>query len=285
MSAGVNAPTVLLLTDEAHPELHPDDRPLVEAFIGAGWRVRAAVWSGSIPGGDLALIRSTWDYTSRLAEFLAVVESVAARMPLWNPAGTVRWNSDKSYLDELGRAGIPVPATAVIRQGSDRELDSVLHQLGTDEVVVKPLIGAGGYRTHRMRAGMDRAWRDAVGHEDLLVQEFIPEVVSDGEWSLLHFGGEYSHAVLKRASAGEFRVQPQHGGEWESREPAREIRAAAARVLAAVQHPWLYARVDGVMTRRGFVLMELELIEPQLFFEASPDAARRLVQRCIALRA
>lgn len=276
---------MLLLTDADHPDLHADDLPLVEAFVQAGWRVRPTVWSGPIPAGDLALVRSTWDYTSHVAEFLAAVDHVASRMPLWNPANTVRWNADKNYLLELGRKDIPIPATTVVERGSDRSLAEVLLELDCSEVVVKPVVGAGGYRTLRLDAHANEAWRSAVAVEDLLVQEFVPEVITRGEWSLLHFGGEFSHAVLKRASDGEFRVQPQHGGGWQLQQPDRELSAAAERVLAAVEHPWVYARVDGVMTDRGFVLMELELVEPQLFFGVHPGAAKRLVQLCEELLA
>lgn len=268
---------MLLLTEAALPELTDDDDPLREAFASAGWQVRPAVWSDPIVDADLALIRSTWDYTSRAEEFLARLDEIALRMPLWNPAATVRWNADKRYLMQLADAGIPVPATTMVPRGSTTDLADVLQELASDEVVIKPLVGAGGYRTWRAGAGDEVAWAAAIQTHDLLVQRYLPEVASEGEWSLVFLAGSYSHAVIKLPAGGEFRVQQQHGGTWRVAQPGTGLVAAAERVLAAIPHPWQYARIDGIQAGGQFVLMEAELIEPQLFLPSAPGSAERLV--------
>jgi glutathione synthase/RimK-type ligase-like ATP-grasp enzyme len=270
-------PQLLLLTEPALPELTDDDLPLLQAFRDAGWDARPAVWSDPIPDADVAIIRSTWDYVGRLDEFLDVLDATARRMQLWNPAETVRWNADKGYLLELSRAGIPMPATTVVRRGSTLDFGAVLGELGADEVVVKPLVGAGGSRTWRGRAGDDVAWAASLANSDVLVQRYVPEVATAGEWSLVFFGDTYSHAVIKHPGAGEFRVQEQYGGSWRAATPQSWMIRAAERVLESIPHSWRYARIDGIVVGGEFLLMEAELIEPQCFFPAAPGSAGMLV--------
>lgn len=270
------APVVLLLTAEHLPALAADDQPLLGAFRDAGWDPRPTVWSGPIPGAELAIIRSCWDYTERVGDFLAAVEAIGERMPLWNPAATVRWNADKRYLLELAGRGVVVPTSTVTEPGDPRTLRDVTRELGSDDLVLKPVVGASGQGVTRLAAGDELAWHIATAAQPMLVQEFVPAVVAEGEWSLIWFHGGYSHAVRKRARPGEFRVQEEHGGTVESADPGPGIVEAAARALAAVPHPWHYARVDGVVREGEFLVMEVELIEPQLFLTGS-GAARRLV--------
>jgi glutathione synthase/RimK-type ligase-like ATP-grasp enzyme len=268
---------VVLLTAAELPELHHDDAPLLAALASAGWQALPTIWTGEIPSAELALVRSCWDYTERPSAFLQTIDEVDRRMPLWNPAVTVRWNADKRYLFALAEHGIPIPVTLHVRQGDGRSLAAVLAAVGGDEVVVKPLVGASGIDTWRARAGDESRWREAVDARDLLVQRFVPEVLSGGEWSLVFFADGYSHAVVKRAARDEFRVQVEHGGMVEVAEPTAAVIAAARRTLSVVPHPWRYARVDGIETATGFLVMEVELIEPELFFEVAPGAAERFV--------
>lgn len=270
-------PRLLLLTESALPELTDDDLPLLQAFRDAGWDARPAVWSDPIPDAEVAIIRSTWDYVARSEEFLAVLGSAAARMQLWNPVETVRWNADKRYLLELARAGVPMPATTVVRRGSSLDFREVLSELGAAEVVVKPLVGAGGNRTWLGRQGDDVAWAASVSTSDVLVQRYVPEVATAGEWSLVFLAGEYSHAVIKHPGSNEFRVQEQYGGTWRPAIAERWMIRAAERVLEQIAFRWRYARIDGIVSGGEFMLMEAELIEPQCFFPAAPGSAERLV--------
>lgn len=284
MTIASSKPRVLLLTEQQLPELIPDEQPLIAAFRAAGCDVRPAVWSDPVPDADLALIRTTWDYTSRLREFLSALETISKRMTLWNPIETVRWNIDKRYLLELAAAGIAMPATTVCTAGSGATLDQVMQELGSRDLVVKPLVGAGGRDTWRAAPGCDAEWSAALAARDLLVQRYLPEVTGAGEWSLMFINGTFTHATLKRPAEGEFRVQEDHGGTWTTAVPSASAIRAAEQVLGAVPYDWRYARVDGVMVDGAFLLMEVELIEPQLFFPAAPIAASMLVEAATGLR-
>jgi glutathione synthase/RimK-type ligase-like ATP-grasp enzyme len=153
--------------------------------------------------------------------------------------------------------------------------------------VVKPLVSASAWRTFVTETGTavvdERAWRELLGGSDGMVQEFIPEVQTAGEWSLIFFGGAFSHAVLKRPRAGDFRVQAELGGTAVLAEPPGALLDGARKVLALVEEPLLFARVDGVERNGGFLLMELELIEPQLFLGADVGAPARFADAIVAV--
>jgi glutathione synthase/RimK-type ligase-like ATP-grasp enzyme len=242
-----------LATSEDLPELDPDDARLREAL---GGDAEPAVWSD--PGVDWSaydavLIRSVWDYFLRHEEFLAWVDRVP--VPMWNPAGTIRWNSEKSYLRELEAAGVETIPTAW--EG----------EVPWDDAILKPTVAGGSL-------GLRRAGKGERVEPGWMAQPFLPEVVSAGELSLVFFDGEFSHAIRKTPAEGDIRVQPEHGGRVEAAEPTAEELAAAERVLAAAGRDLLYARVDFVGDR---LLIELEAIEPRFFFGCAPGAERRLV--------
>lgn len=270
-------PTVTLLTGANYPDLARDDLVLKAAFDADGWHTQVVQWRAPAPSADLALIRSCWDYRPEPDAFRAALARHDTTAPLVNPLGTVEWNLDKRYLLELASAGAPVPPTRVVPRGTAPALASLLADLEADEVVVKPVVGAGGEQTWRFRAGDAAHWEAVAGSEDFLVQPFLPEVVTEGEVSLVFLHGSYAHAVVKRARDGEFRVQEEHGGTVAPWDAPRAVRAAAELVLAATPHPWRYARVDGIVTAAGFRLMELELVEPELFFRAAAGSAAGFV--------
>lgn len=279
MKASVStAQTIVMLTGANYPDLAADDRVLAGAFRAAGWTVTIQRWQDAAPEGDLALVRSCWDYMSAPEHFLETLQGIATRMPLWNPIETIQWNLDKRYLVELAEAGAPVPQTCVIPAGERPALDAVLDALNVDEVVLKPVVGAGGEDTWRIARGDEARWVAAVGRRAALVQPFLREVLSDGEVSLTFLDGGYSHAVVKHAAAGEFRVQEEHGGRVTAWTAPAEVVAMGESVLKAVRHPWRYARVDGIITAEGFRLMELELVEPELFFRYEEGSAEAFVQ-------
>ncbi|HEX2190444.1 MAG TPA: hypothetical protein VHG51_16165 [Longimicrobiaceae bacterium] len=284
--------TVLFATSEEHPALTGDDRIAAEALRERGVGVEPLVWSrpgAAAPDGVRAVvIRSCWDYHLREDAFRAWISALEERgTPLVNPPGLVRWNLHKGYLLELEARGIPVVPTARVRGGDERTLREHLDSAGWEEGVVKPAVSLSAYETWRVRRD------DAAGHEarfrrlrergDVLVQRYLPEIVSGGEWSLVFFGDEFSHAVRKRPKPGDFRVQVEHGGSSRPEDPPRALVHAAARVLEVLPHPPTYARVDGVAVGGRFLLMELECIDPVLFFSAHPAAAARFAERIVSL--
>jgi glutathione synthase/RimK-type ligase-like ATP-grasp enzyme len=270
---------IVLATCQSKPAATSSDGLLAAALERGGAEVVARPWDEIDPAGDpgIVCLRSTWDYHHRLEEFRSWVRGLETRrVPLWNPAETVLWNADKIYLRELAEAGIALPRTAWFEPGRRPEVDGVMREWGLSGVVVKPRVSATAYGTHRVVAGErldDEEWR-SLEASGCLIQEFIPEVASKGEVSLVYLDGTYSHAVLKRPAGGDFRVQTDFGGSLERVKADGRVRAFGDAVLAAFHRPWLYARVDLVDAAAGPVLMELELIEPDLFLE--PAGAERL---------
>jgi glutathione synthase/RimK-type ligase-like ATP-grasp enzyme len=270
------------VTSEEQRGLTPDDRAAIPPFSARGIEVVAVVWTEPLPEGlDALVLRSTWDYHLRLPDFLAWVSAVEARgLPLWNHPATVRWNVDKAYLLEVEARGVPILPTRHAARGSGVSLSVLLSHAGWDQAVVKPTISGGAFGTWRAGGGREDEARFArqLKTMDCLVQPFAPELVASGEWSLLFFRGGYSHAVLKRPAAGDFRVQEEFGGVVAPAEAPPEIVATAARALEAAGQETLYARVDGVVRNGRLELMELELVEPSLFLETSPGAAERFAE-------
>jgi glutathione synthase/RimK-type ligase-like ATP-grasp enzyme len=278
---------VALATSSKVPELTDDDRLLVSALALRGVRAVPAIWDDS--GDDwhrysAVVIRSCWDYHLKYDAFLAwLVRLEAASMRVLNPPPLVRWNSEKTYLRELSGRGIAVVPTRWVEQKESVSLDLLLHETGWNEVVVKPAISASAHETWRSASAPahedDERFRAMVSRGRVLVQPYLDVVAAEGEWSLLFYGGEYSHGVLKRPAANDFRVQLEHGGRSEVLEPAPEVIEAARRALVAGEQGRagsLYARVDGCVIDGAFVLMELELIEPDLFLRSNAAAPDRL---------
>ncbi len=192
------------------------------------------------------------------------------------------WNADKIYLRDLGEAGIALPQTHWFESGERPDCDALLRDWELARAVLKPRISATAFGTHLITAGGtlgEEEWT-ALETSGGLLQAFVPEVESQGELSLVYVDGEFGHAVRKRPASGDFRVQGDFGGSVERIAPAGSARAFGDAVLAAVSRPWLYARVDLVETDRGPVLMELELIEPDLFLTSA--AAARLAAALLA---
>jgi aromatic-L-amino-acid decarboxylase len=281
---------IAFATDAKHADLTDDDRLAAQALGRRGIDVVPLVWSEPPRGPgraclvqdvDAVILRSTWDYHLRLGEFLEWIGTLERQgTPLWNPPGTVRRNVDKAYLLGLRERGVPVIPTIHLRRGSRASLADVLEREGWVDAVIKPAVSGGAWNTWRTQATADDGTRFAehLGEADLLVQPYIHDIVSEGEWSLLFFDGCYSHAVLKRPGIGEFRVQERLGGSVAPAEPDAALRAQAAAALAAANERTLYARVDGVVRDGQFHLNELELLEPSLFLGTSPGSPGRFAE-------
>lgn len=291
-----------LATYAAHPALQPDDVLLADALRRAGATATPVVWNDPAARWDAyngIVLRSTWDYFLVPAEFAAwLAERERASVPLLNPPSVVRWNADKRYLRELAARGVGIVPTRFVEPGDGAAtLAQILEGEGWDAAVAKPAVSAGSHetwRTSRAAAAGDQArFAALVADAAVLVQPFVREIEEDGEWSLLFFGGEFSHAVRKRPARGDFRVQVQFGGVYTAEAPPAGAREAAGRALAEAAAvcgiapaELAYARVDGCMVQGAFALMELELIEPSLFFLQHPPAADRGAQAILqAIRA
>lgn len=244
-----------------------------EALERAGATVEPVEWTdcGDLGRYDLVLPLVAWGYHldyERWLGFLARAE--AARWPMINPPALLRWNSDKEYLTELCDRGIPTVPTLAVEACCDEDLEEARREFDTDWLVIKPPVSASASGTHRIGPAGDLP-PDSRGRA-MIIQPLMEGIATTGEFSLMLFDGEFSHAVVKRPKTGDFRVQPHLGGvTMPSPAPPGAI-ALARQALAAAPAEATYARVDMVPDDDGSLLiMELELIEPALFLDHAPD--------------
>jgi glutathione synthase/RimK-type ligase-like ATP-grasp enzyme len=272
------------------PGLTADDQLCVEALRQRGVEVDGVRWDDATVSWkeyDSVVLRSTWDYHLRPEEFRAWIERCERdRVRLWNPGRLVRWNMDKAYLRDLSAVGVAIPDCEWIERGSKLDLAAAMQERNWDKAVLKPTISASAHQTHVVRRENAPQAQDilseVVGNSGAMLQQFMTQVEEQGEWALLFFGGEFSHAVLKTPKAGDFRVQSEHGGNAEAAQPAPAFLAQARQILSAIPEPALYARVDACDVDGRLVLMELELIEPDLFLRMTREAPARFAAAIMA---
>lgn len=256
---------------------------LQAALDGEGIRAVPTPWTAHVDsadglrGFDRVLPLLAWSYHRDHARWLRACATWRdGGVPMSNPADVLAWNSDKRYLADLAARGVAIPHTTWAGRLTRALLGQAFDETGADELIVKPSVSGGAWRTLRVaRDGIDDAVAEAgAGDGDMLVQPYLPIIASEGETSLLYFGGRLSHAVNKRPVPGDFRVQEVFGGQYAllAEAPTGAVELAE-RTLAAIDAPLLYARIDMVPGADGrWLLMEAELIEPDFYLGV--DAAR-----------
>ncbi len=271
---------IALLTSAKHARLISDDLGLVSAATKAGLTFQPAIWDQAQDWSNFhaVIIRTPWDYFERKDEFLAVLQTIkAGGAKLFNPLETVQWNLDKKYLFELQRLGLPVPRTVLLKQETPAAGLS-----GLSEVVVKPLVSAGGFETHHLKAADYQSFnwqRLPWDGFEFMAQEFLPAILTEGEYSFVFFDGEFSHALRKTPKQGECRVQDDHGGSVHAYAASAQDIAEASAIVRRLPIDHLYCRVDLARHPNGkLMIMEIELIEPELFFRFSQKGEERFVQ-------
>ena len=270
---------IVFATCRAKPDLQNSDVPLAEAFGARGYAVGAAPWNGPrapFAAAAAVLIRSTWDYQDAPDDFSSWLASLPEGRVFNDPA-LMRPNMSKRYLLDLARRGAPLPPTLYVEPDADA-ITAAMDALGLETAVVKPEYRATASGLSLVRRG-DKAGLAAAAAKMAmpgLVQAPVQEISKAGETSFVFIAGGFTHAVTKRPKAGEIRCQAEYGGAAEPAEPPDWAVAEAARILAMVTGEPLYARVDAVVLDGAMRLMEVELIEPELFFTYSPVAAARL---------
>jgi glutathione synthase/RimK-type ligase-like ATP-grasp enzyme len=274
---------IALVSSQDYPELFKGEKLLLPALRELGHEVDVCIWDAPEvvwQSYDAVVIRCPWDYYEKLPQFLAWLDALSVcKVTVINDIETLRWNLNKSYLFELSQAGLPVIPTQLVATSDQRSLQQIFDAMQSEEIVIKPVQSAGAWRTLRLNldnlADAELSFNEWRREQDFLVQAFMPEIVAAGEWSLVYFDGEFSHAVMKRAKDGDFRVQSNHGGTLLKAEAPENICAQALKILQFLPRMPCYARVDGVVRDGAFLLMELELLEPELFLEIEAQAAHR----------
>lgn len=265
-------------------QLQLEEALLLKPLRDRGLRVKRLAWDDPSQNWSRCgalVFRSTWDYFFRYREFAPWLAKVSGQTRLFNSAELLRWNIDKHYLADLQAAGVPIVETVFVEPGSVTPLATVLRKQGWTEAVFKPAISGSARLTYRVGQAtvpsMQGVFADCVAKECMMVQPFMPSVLSQGEFSFIVIDGMCTHAVRKVPKAGDFRVQDDHGGSVLAHVALAEEVAFAEQAVAACPDKPLYARVDAVRDGQGGLrLMELELIEPELFLRFHAPAANRL---------
>lgn len=263
-----------------------EDQLVLDALEKRGYKTKKVAWSDTSfdwAQTKIALFRTTWDYAEKFTEFSDWLIEVSMKTKLVNDYETIIWNLDKHYLTDLKEEGVNIVETCFIEPGDKRTLQELHKELGWENTVLKPAISAAAKDTFKLSRETLVDYEDRYSYlikdEAMMLQPFQEDVLKRGELSLMLIGGEYTHAVLKIAKPGDFRVQDDFGGTVEDYKPAKaEIDLAVAAVKACDQLP-LYARVDIVNDNNGNpAVSELELVEPEMWFRKKEIAADMLAE-------
>jgi len=266
----------------SYPDYNAEDENEVLGKIvkDLGLDFKLEIWSD--PNVDWSqythlLIKSPWDYFDRYPEFLNWCQYIKSlELKVLNDMDTILWNSDKKYLLDVYSKGFQIVPTFFIEKGQHPDLESCFQQFHTDQLVIKPTVSGGSKNTLKLEKNNWRSYQSQIDSflesENYMVQPFIEEIASVGEFSYLYFNGQFSHAVLKSPKSGEFRVQHYFGGQVHQVNPSQNQLQYLQRIVDEFAGKTLYARVDGVWIEGVFYLMELELIEPYLFLFTSESA-------------
>lgn len=272
------------------PTAGASGRLLTNALATAGMIPRIAAWDdAAVPwhAFDGVLLHACWNYHLKFDEFQAWLAALAtSTVPVWNPLEVVQWNSRKTYLSDLARLGIPVLPAVYVGCGDRVRLAEVMQENGWHTAVIKPVIGADGFLTFRVRLATAESAQEllyaAAAHGGAIIQPLASQIEA-GEYSFVFIDSQYSHAMLKTVRHGDFRTGTEHGGTVRLVRPDAALVAEAGAVAARTAAGLLYSRVDALIINGSLTLMELELIEPWLGFDLYPPAATALA-RALAAR-
>ncbi len=292
---------IVLLTEARYENpVHPDwyvnnilleDRLVKEALERRGLRVARKDWATADfnwAQTRYALFRTTWDYFDQFEKFNHWLNQTASLTRFINPVEQIRWNMDKHYLLDLQKAGIAIPETHFISKGSENSLKELHESLGWKDTVLKPTVSGAARHTYRLSDATLEKHEDLFSQlmqkEDFMLQPFQYYIKEKGELSLMVIDGKYTHAVLKVAKKGDFRVQDDFGGTVHDYVPSQKEIDFSERAVAACHPTSVYARVDLFYDNHNqLVVGELELIEPEMWFRKNPEAAELLAEAILPL--
>lgn len=263
-----------------------EDELVINALKEKNLSVVKKDWNDSIFDWETTrsiLFRSTWDYFDKFELFKKWFNKTKNKCLMINSTETIEWNIDKHYLLDLQEHQIPIPNSEFIKRGSSIDLSLLIQKKNWNEIVVKPTISGAAKNTYRLKKEeiiqFGPTWEKLIYKEDFIVQEFQNNVISEGEVAMIVIGGKFTHAVLKKAKEGDFRVQDDFGGSIAIYNPSEEMVKLAEKCTRILTPIPSYARVDIIWDNLGeLAVSELELIEPELWFRLNPNAAQKLAQ-------
>ena len=262
------------------------DEILDEPMAQCGWQVSHVSWRKEHVDWsqyEAVIIRSTWDYQDDADAFVTVLETIEkSGTLLLNSLNVVKWNINKNYLREVQVHGAEIVPTLWLERFDFSLVEGYFEHFETEQIVIKPSISANADNTFWLKKGdflqKKQELQESLKNRQLMVQPFIQSIVDQGEYSLFYFAGEYSHSIIKTPKSGDFRVQEEHGGQLTSISPSEELLTAANKALQTIPEKVLYARVDLVEHQGVFKIMEIELIEPSLYFNLDASAAMKFAK-------
>jgi len=261
-----------------------EDGLLIEALNNLGLKTIKKDWNDSNFNWNstkTAVFRSTWDYFDKFSIFQNWLSQVQNKCALINSYEQIKWNLDKHYLQDLKNWSLPIPKSVFINKMSGTKLKDIATNMKWNHIVVKPTVSGAAKNTFQLKdqeiENFQTNWIRLTNEEDFIVQEFQKNIIKSGEIAVMLFGGKYSHAVLKKAKKGDFRVQDDFGGTVETITPSKEIIDLAEKAIKKLNPTPLYCRVDVILNNQNkAVIIELELIEPELWFRFKIKAADKL---------
>ncbi len=272
------------------PFLLPSEKEFAAFAKKYGINIEPVIWTAenSFIQFDFIIIRTCWDYFLQVNKFLNWLDNIEKdNIIVWNPINVIRKNMHKFYLKEIKSQGTEIIPTIFINKKSSVNLEEEIEKNKWDKAVIKPAISGGAYNTHLIKPGSDGINQNIIDEmlkeNDVLLQKYSAKINSEGEWSMIFFNKIYSHSVLKKPSKDDYRVQAIHGGKYLHAEPPEYLIKQAGSLLNKMDDKLLYARVDGIDNKGLLQVMELELIEPELFLETD-NAKRNFLEAILSLK-
>ena len=232
---------------------------------------------------DMVVVRSTWDYQAHTSEFMKTLERIdRSSTILENSLLLMKWNVSKEYLQDLENQGVAILPTIWLDTFDSDAILSAFREFNTPEIIIKPLVSANADFTYRLTEEdflfKQQTIKSELSGRKLMIQAFEKTILDQGEFSLFYFGNNYSHAINKLPKNGDFRVQEEHGGELVNIEPTKAMFSLAELTLQALPEKALYARIDMLQTLQGLAIIEVELIEPSLYFNMDKKSSKRFAK-------
>jgi glutathione synthase/RimK-type ligase-like ATP-grasp enzyme len=283
---------IAFLTMDSLENFECYDHLLIGPFNQSGWEVEEISWcKENVNWNDYesVIVRSTWDYQNNHKKFLLVLENINnSSATLFNDFKTIKWNMNKTYLRDIQERGINIVPTIWEKNFTAEKLKRYFETLGTDEIIIKPNISANADNTCLLEEeGIEKfvpVLSSVFKGINYMVQPFMKNIIREGEYSLFYFDGKYSHTILKTPKENDFRVQEEHGGRLKLINADLQQQKIAQDIISKLDPIPLYARVDLVRDHKdSFALMELELIEPSLYFQLDQESPQRFVMAFIKM--
>lgn len=281
---------IALLTCEKLPELTAADQLLIPELAKHNIVAKPVIWSDKTINWidyDYLIFRNTWDYFEKETEFNLWLDQIEKlRIKTLNPIGIIKQNKHKFYLREMEKEGISILPTVFIDKTNSLNLAELIPS-HWKKAVIKPAFSAGSYLTEVFKVAdiqkTNADYKNLAQEKELLLQEFMPQIQIAGETSFIFFNKKFSHCVNKKPLDGDFRVQSQFGGKYNLVQPNQDLIEKAQKIVNTFPENLLYARVDGIIIDTELYLMEIECIEPDLYFDIAPGALERFVASIVEL--